>query len=59
MKYVVGPVLQDGAGSYFTVQFDTNPARFIPFRFDDNKTAEVMASKMKEIVEVCVSLTAN
>ncbi len=59
MKYVVGSVQPNNAGFGFNVPFDANPARFVTFSFVDRKTAEDMASKMKEIVEVCVSLTAN
>jgi hypothetical protein len=59
MSYSVGTVQQDNDGFGFNVTFASNPARFVTFSFDDIKTAEAMAMKMKKIIEVCVSLKVN
>jgi len=59
MKYPVGDVQSDDDGFGFNVTFDTGPERFVTFSFEDHATAKAMATKMKEIVEVCVSLKAH
>jgi hypothetical protein len=57
MKYFVSALQSDQHGFGFSVKIAANPARFVTFSFDDIKTAQAMAAKMHEILEVCVSVT--
>jgi hypothetical protein len=59
MSYSIGKVQQHDDGFGFNVTFASNPARYVTFSFDGIKTAEAMAMKMKEIIDVCISLKVN
>jgi hypothetical protein len=58
MEYIVSPVRNGDNGPCFSIPLHTKPARFVNFSFADDETAGEMAARMKEILEVCVSVTA-
>jgi hypothetical protein len=59
MSYIVGKVDPDEDGFGFNVAAENNPRPIVSFSFEDFNTAKAMATKMNEIVEVCVRLKAH